>query len=99
LKEISAGNRLAASIPGKGLYGARVKHPLFLDEVLVHEPSETVGVAKVTYYPIDGELKNIRIGVELGNGSKRDFPLVELRSASPEEEATLEFRPEPATED
>ena len=76
-----------------------MKHPLFLDEVLVHESSETVGVAKVTYYPIDGELKNIRIGVELGNGSKRDFPLVELRSASPEEEATLEFRPEPATED
>ena len=81
------------------MYGARVKYPLFLDEVLVHESSETVGVAKVTYYPVDGELKNIRIGVELGNGSKRDFPLVELRSASPEEEATLQFRPEPATEE
>ena len=94
----SVGIRLAAGIPGKGLYGARVKYPLFLDEVLVHESSETVGVAKVTYYPVDGMLKNIRIGVELGNGSKRDFLLTELRSASPEEEATLQFQPESATE-
>jgi hypothetical protein len=75
------------------LYGAPVKHPLFLDEVLVHEASETVGVAKVTYYPIDGTLKGIRIGVELGNGSRKDFPLVELRQASPQEESTLQFQP------
>jgi hypothetical protein len=75
-----------------------VKHPLFLNEVLVHEQSQSVGVAKVTYYPIDGMLKNIRIGVELGNGSKRDFPLVELRRASPEEESTLQFEPAPENE-
>jgi hypothetical protein len=68
-----------------------VKHPLFVDEVLVHEASESVGVAKVTYYPIDGELKGIQIGLELANGSRRDFPLVELRRASPEEEKTLKF--------
>jgi hypothetical protein len=90
---------LSASISRQRLYGALVKHPLFLDEVLVHELSETVGVAKVTYYPVDGELKNIRIGVELGNGTRRDFPLVELRSASPEEEATLQFQPDSAAED
>jgi len=68
-----------------------VKYPLFLNEVLVHEATQSVGVAKVTYYPIDGMLKNIRIGVELGNGSRKDFPLVELRRASPEEESTLQF--------
>jgi hypothetical protein len=77
------------------LYGAEVKHSLFLNEVLVHEATQSVGVAKVTYYPIDGTLKGIRIGVELGNGSRKDFPLVELRSASPEEEATLRYEPEP----
>ena len=68
-----------------------MKYPLFLNEVLVHEATQSVGVAKVTYYPIDGMLKNIRIGVELGNGSRKDFPLVELRRASPEEESTLQF--------
>jgi hypothetical protein len=68
-----------------------VKHPLFLDEVLVHEGSESVGVAKVTYYPIDGTLKGIRMGLELANGTRRDFPLVELRQASPDEEATMKF--------
>lgn len=68
-----------------------VKHPLFVDEVLVHEGSESVGVAKVTYYPIDGMLKGIQIGLELKNGTRREFPLVELRRASPEETETLEF--------
>jgi hypothetical protein len=71
-----------------------VKFPLFVNEVLVHEPSASVGIAKVTYYPIDGMLKNIRIGVELRDGARREFPLVELRRASPEEEATLQFVPE-----
>ena len=68
-----------------------VKHPLFLNEVLVHEGSESVGVAKVTSYPIDGMLKGIEIGLELADGTRRHFPLVELRSASPEEEETLRF--------
>ena len=68
-----------------------MKHPLFLNEVLVHEGSESVGVAKVTYYPINGELKGIRMGLELANGTRKDFPLVELRQASPEEEETLTF--------
>lgn len=68
-----------------------MKHPLFFDEVLVHEGSESVGVAKVTYYPIDGTLKGIRMGLELANGTRRDFPLVELRQASPDEEATMKF--------
>ena len=71
------------------IYG--VKHPLFLDEVLVHEGTESVGIAKVTYYPIDGTLKGIRMGLELANGTRRDFPLTELRQASPEEESTLTF--------
>jgi hypothetical protein len=71
-----------------------VKFPLFVNEVLVHEQSQSVGVAKVTYYPIDGMLKNILIGLELGNGLKRDFPLVELRRASPEEESSLQFVPD-----
>jgi hypothetical protein len=69
----------------------RVKHPLFINEVLVHEASRSVGTARLTYYPIDGFLKNILIGLELRDGSKRQFPLVDLRRASPEEEATLEF--------
>jgi hypothetical protein len=68
-----------------------MKHPLFLDEVLVHEASRSVGRARLTYYPIDGFLKNILIGLELGDGSKRQFPLVELRRAGPEEESTLQF--------
>lgn len=68
-----------------------MKHPLFLNEVLVHEGSESVGIAKVTYYPIDGMLKGIEIGLELANGTRREFPLVELRRASPEEESTLQF--------
>jgi hypothetical protein len=68
-----------------------MRNPLFLNEVVVHEGTQSVGVAKVTYYPVDGQLKNIRIGLELSNGTKRDFPLVELRRASPEEESTLEF--------
>lgn len=71
-----------------------MKHPLFLDEVLVHEGSESVGIAKVTYYPVNGELKGIRMGLELANGTRRDFPLVELRGASPEEERTLRFERE-----
>ncbi|HEX7859036.1 MAG TPA: hypothetical protein VF773_01780 [Verrucomicrobiae bacterium] len=71
-----------------------MKHPLFKDEVLVHEGSESVGVAKVTYYPIDGTLKGIEIGLELADGSRRQFPLVELRGASPEEERTLKFERE-----
>ena len=62
----------------------------------MHEPSESVGIAKVTYYPVDGMLKGILIGLELLDGSKRDFPLVELRCASPEEEKTLQFVPEDA---
>jgi hypothetical protein len=77
------------------VYAALVKHPLFLNEVLVHEETKSVGVAKVTYYPIDGMLKNIRIGVELGNGSKKDFPLVELRRASPDEESSLQIDEQP----
>ena len=84
-------NHSLPSISGNRLYCAPVKYPLFLNEVLVHEATQSVGVAKVTYYPIDGMLKNIRIGVELGNGSRKDFPLVELRRASPEEESTLQF--------
>ena len=68
-----------------------MKHPLFLNEVLVHEGSESVGTAKVTYYPVNGELKGIRMGLEMANGTRRDFPLVELRSASPEEEKTLRY--------
>jgi hypothetical protein len=68
-----------------------VKFPLFLNEVLVHEASASVGVARVTYYPIDGFLKNILIGIELRDGARREFPLVELRRASPEEESTLQF--------
>jgi hypothetical protein len=68
-----------------------VKHPLFFNEVLVHQASRSVGRAKVTYYPIDGMLKGIRIGLELGDGSKRDFALTELRRAGPEEEANLQF--------
>ena len=72
----------------------RVKHPLFVDEVLVHEESEAVGVAKVTYYPIDGQLKGIKIGLELKDGTRRDFPLIELRRASPEETRTLSFERE-----
>jgi hypothetical protein len=75
-----------------------VKHPLFVDEVLVHEGSESVGVAKVTYYPIDGTLKGIRMGLELANGTRCDFPLSELRQASPEEEKTLKFEPDQACE-
>jgi len=50
-----------------------------------------VGRARVTYYPIDGFLKNIRIGIELADGSRREFPLAELRRAGPEEEATLAY--------
>lgn len=72
-------------------YAEAVKFPLFLNEVLVHEQSQSVGIARVTYYPIDGMLKNIRIGLELGDGVRREFPLVELRRASPEEEKTLQF--------
>ena len=68
-----------------------VKHPLFVNEVLVHEGSESVGIAKVTSYPIDGLLKNIEIGLELADGTRRHFPLVELRCASPDEEKTLKF--------
>ena len=71
-----------------------MKHPLFLNEVLVHEASQSVGVAKITYYPIDGQLKGIRIGLELRDGSKKDFSLVELRRASPEEESRLEYVPD-----
>jgi hypothetical protein len=68
-----------------------VKFPLFVNEVLVHEESQSVGIAKVTYYPIDGMLKNIRIGLELRDGARREFALTELRRASPEEESTLQF--------
>jgi hypothetical protein len=68
-----------------------VKFPLFVNEVLVHEASESVGIAKVTYYPIDGLLKNILIGLELRDGTRRDFPLSELRRASPDEESTLQY--------
>jgi hypothetical protein len=68
-----------------------VKHPLFVGEVLVHEASRSVGRAKVTYYPINGELKGIQIGIELRDGSRREFPLTELRRAAPEEEENLEF--------
>ena len=71
-----------------------MKHPLFLDEVLVHEGSESVGIAKVTYYPVNGELKGIRMGLELANGTRGDFPLVELRGLSPEGERTLRFERE-----
>jgi hypothetical protein len=71
-----------------------VKFPLFVNEVLVHEESASVGIAKVTYYPIDGMLKNIRIGLELCDGERREFPLVELRRASPDEESTLQFSAE-----
>jgi hypothetical protein len=74
--------------------GCRVKSPLFLNEVLVHEASQTVGIARVTYYPIDGMLKNILIGLELRDKARRDFPLVELRRASPEEESTLQYDPD-----
>ena len=73
------------------MYPPAVKHPLFVDEVLVHEATESVGVAKVTYYPIDGMLKGIMIGLELSNGTRREFPLVELRRASPDEESSLQF--------
>jgi hypothetical protein len=68
-----------------------VKFPLFLNEVLVHEASASVGIARVTYYPIDGMLKNILIGLELRDKVRREFPLVELRRASPGEEATLQY--------
>ena len=68
-----------------------MKHPLFVGEVLVHEASQCVGIAKVTYYPIDGFLKNIEIGLELRDGSRREFPLHELRRAAPEEESSLEY--------
>lgn len=69
-----------------------MKFPLFLNEVLVHEGSRSVGIARVTYYPIDGMLKNILIGLELSGNVRRDFPLVELRRASPAEEATLQYQ-------
>jgi hypothetical protein len=68
-----------------------VKNPLFLGEVLVHEATKSVGRARVTYYPIDGQLKNIQIGLELRDGTRREFPLNELRRAGPEEEANLEY--------
>jgi hypothetical protein len=68
-----------------------MKHPLFVGEVLVHEATQSVGRAHVTYYPIDGQLKNIQIGLELADGSRRDFPLTELRRAGPEEESTLTY--------
>ena len=68
-----------------------MKFPLFLNEVLVHESSRSVGVAKVTYYPIDGLLKNIRIGLEMKDRARREFALVELRRASPDEESTLQI--------
>jgi hypothetical protein len=71
-----------------------VKFPLFLNEVLVHEASQSVGIARVTYYPIDGMLKNILIGLELRDKVRREFPLVELRRASPEEESTLQYHAE-----
>ena len=67
---------------------------LFLNEVLVHEASQSVGIARVTYYPIDGMLKNILIGLELRDKVRREFPLVELRRASPEEESTLQYQAE-----
>jgi hypothetical protein len=82
---------MVTSYTANPAYPPAVKYPLFLDEVLVHESSESVGVAKVTYYPIDGELKGIRLGLELANGTRRDFPLIELRRASPDEESTLKF--------
>ena len=36
-------------------------------------------------------LKGIEIGLELANGTRRHFPLVELRNASDDEERTLTF--------
>jgi hypothetical protein len=79
------------AFPRFGRILRRVKHPLFLNEVLVHEGSKSVGVAKVTYYPVDGTLKDLRIGLELRDGTRRDFALAELRAASPDEETTLEY--------
>ena len=76
-----------------------MKFPLFLNEVLVHEASESVGIARVTYYPIDGMLKNILIGLELRDNVRREFPLVELRRASPEEEATLQYNADADTDE
>ena len=74
--------------------GCPVESTLFLNEVLVHEASQSVGIARVTYYPIDGMLKNILIGLELRDKVRREFPLVELRRASPEEESTLQYQAE-----
>jgi hypothetical protein len=83
--------RLFPGFPRVCSYNASVKHPLFFNEVLVHEKSKSVGIAKVTYYPVDGTLKDLRIGLELRDGTRRDFSLAELRGPSPEEEVTLQY--------
>jgi hypothetical protein len=71
-----------------------VKSPLFFNKVLVHEASQSVGIARATYFPIDGMLNNILIGLELRDNVLREFPIVELRRERPEEESTLQYQPE-----
>ncbi len=62
-------------------------YPIHVGESWVHEKTGTIGKVIATTDPENRRLEGIEQTLRLEDGSKRGFPYLELRRATPQEEA------------